>query len=54
MTLISRSPEWMALAAHRDAQAEVTLRDLFAADPTRGTTYAVERPASTSTTPSSA
>jgi glucose-6-phosphate isomerase len=42
MTLISRSPEWQALAAHAEATAGTTLRDLFAANPARGTTFAVE------------
>jgi glucose-6-phosphate isomerase len=42
MTLISRSPEWQALAAHAEATAGVTLRDLFAADPERATSFAVE------------
>ena len=42
MTLISRSPEWRALEAHRDALAGTTLRDLFAADPTRGQAMTVE------------
>ena len=42
MALISTSSEWQALAAHRDAQAGVHLRDLFASDPTRGERLAVE------------
>jgi glucose-6-phosphate isomerase len=42
MTLISRSPEWQALAAHAEATAGTTLRDLFAAEPDRGTTFAVD------------
>ena len=29
MTLISQSPEWQALEAHRQAQAGTTLRQLF-------------------------
>ena len=42
MTLISQSPEWRALEAHREAQSGTTLRDLFAADPSRGQAMAVE------------
>ena len=42
MTLISQSPEWQALDAHRQAMADTTLRDLFAADPDRGTSMACE------------
>ncbi|MEU9592477.1 glucose-6-phosphate isomerase [Streptomyces sp. NPDC048219] len=38
-TRINRTPEWAALAAHRDELGEVRLRDLFAADPGRGTGY---------------
>jgi glucose-6-phosphate isomerase len=42
MTLISQSPEWQALEAHRDAQAGTTLRQLFDADPDRGTAMICE------------
>jgi glucose-6-phosphate isomerase len=38
-TRINRTPEWTALAAHRDELGEVRLRDLFDADPGRGTGY---------------
>ncbi|NCY16417.1 MAG: glucose-6-phosphate isomerase [Actinobacteria bacterium] len=33
---IDRTPQWWALAAHQAEIADVHLRDLFAADPTRG------------------
>jgi glucose-6-phosphate isomerase len=42
MTLISQSPEWRALDAHREALSSTMLRDLFAADPERGQSMAVE------------
>ncbi|MET7276106.1 glucose-6-phosphate isomerase [Streptomyces flaveolus] len=38
-TRINRTPEWHALAAHREELGEVRLRDLFDADPGRGTGY---------------
>ncbi|GJF22218.1 glucose-6-phosphate isomerase [Streptomyces sp. HO565] len=38
-TRINRTPEWTALAAHREELGEVRLRDLFDADPGRGTGY---------------
>ncbi|MYR45322.1 glucose-6-phosphate isomerase, partial [Streptomyces sp. SID5910] len=38
-TRINRTPAWTALAAHRDELGEVRLRDLFDADPGRGTGY---------------
>ncbi|MFD5452460.1 glucose-6-phosphate isomerase [Streptomyces sp. NPDC127100] len=38
-TMIDQTPEWRALAAHREELGEVRLRDLFAADPGRGTGY---------------
>jgi glucose-6-phosphate isomerase len=37
---INQTPEWQALAAHHEAIAGVHLRDLFAADPQRGQTFA--------------
>ncbi|MFN8078883.1 MAG: glucose-6-phosphate isomerase [Kineosporiaceae bacterium] len=40
--LVSTRPEWAALAAHAQALRETHLRDLFAADPTRGERYTVE------------
>ena len=38
---IDQTPEWDALTAHRDESAGSTLRDLFAADPGRGTELVV-------------
>jgi len=35
---IDQTVEWAALAAHRDSLAGTTLRDHFAADPSRGST----------------
>ncbi|MFF8884137.1 glucose-6-phosphate isomerase [Streptomyces flaveolus] len=34
-------PEWAALATHREKLGEVQLRELFAADPSRGSSYAL-------------
>ncbi|MFJ8331312.1 glucose-6-phosphate isomerase [Streptomyces sp. NPDC094437] len=39
---LDRTPEWAALAAHRDALAGTSLRELFAADPGRGTGYTLQ------------
>ena len=39
---LTASPEWQALAAHRDAIGEVHLRRLFADDPQRGERLAAE------------
>ncbi|WP_430378668.1 glucose-6-phosphate isomerase [Streptomyces sp. B1-3] len=36
---LNRTPEWTALTEHREALGEVRLRELFAADPGRGTGY---------------
>ncbi|MFF5341145.1 glucose-6-phosphate isomerase, partial [Streptomyces althioticus] len=36
---LDRTPEWTALAKHREELGEVRLRDLFEADPDRGTGY---------------
>ncbi|MFF4170450.1 glucose-6-phosphate isomerase [Streptomyces sp. NPDC001744] len=36
-TRLNRLPEWAALGKHREQLGEPRLRDLFAADPTRGT-----------------
>ena len=41
MTRIIDTPEWQALAAHYDEMKDVHLRDLFAADATRGETMSV-------------
>ncbi|SEC58652.1 glucose-6-phosphate isomerase [Streptomyces misionensis] len=38
-TRLNQSPEWTALAKHREELAGVHLRDLFAAEPERGTGY---------------
>ncbi|MEU3659096.1 glucose-6-phosphate isomerase, partial [Streptomyces sp. NPDC032940] len=40
-TRINRTPEWAALAAHREQLGEVRLRELFDADPGRGSGYAL-------------
>ncbi|MER6493992.1 glucose-6-phosphate isomerase [Streptomyces griseorubiginosus] len=36
---LNQTPEWTALTEHREALGEVRLRELFAADPGRGTGY---------------
>ena len=36
---LNRTPEWTALARHREDLADTHLRDLFAADPGRGSGY---------------
>ncbi|MGQ3554429.1 glucose-6-phosphate isomerase, partial [Streptomyces rochei] len=36
-TRLNQTPEWTALAKHREELGEVRLRELFAADPDRGT-----------------
>ncbi|CUW27709.1 glucose-6-phosphate isomerase [Streptomyces reticuli] len=38
-TRLNQTPEWTALAKHREELADTHLRDLFAADPARGTGY---------------
>ncbi|MGW2458960.1 glucose-6-phosphate isomerase [Streptomyces sp. NPDC001356] len=38
-TRLNQTPEWTALAKHREELADTHLRDLFAADPARGTVY---------------
>ncbi|QLJ01014.1 glucose-6-phosphate isomerase [Streptomyces sp. NEAU-sy36] len=38
-TRLDQSPEWTALAKHREELADTHLRDLFAADPERGAGY---------------
>ncbi|MEZ3182492.1 glucose-6-phosphate isomerase [Streptomyces pimonensis] len=40
-TRLHQTPEWTALAKHREELGEVRLRELFAADPGRGTGYAL-------------
>ncbi|WP_409237559.1 glucose-6-phosphate isomerase [Streptomyces sp. PA5.6] len=39
---LDRIPEWTALTEHRDRLGEVQLRELFAADPARGTAYTLQ------------
>ncbi|MFJ6660016.1 glucose-6-phosphate isomerase [Streptomyces sp. NPDC091377] len=41
-TRLHQTPEWTALANHRDQLADTHLRDLFAADPDRGTGYTAQ------------
>ncbi|MFF5854023.1 glucose-6-phosphate isomerase [Streptomyces sp. NPDC012751] len=38
-TRLNQTPEWAALAKHREELADTRLRELFAADPARGTGY---------------
>ncbi|MYQ98274.1 glucose-6-phosphate isomerase, partial [Streptomyces sp. SID6139] len=38
-TRLNQMPEWTALAKHREELADTGLRELFAADPERGTGY---------------
>ncbi|MCI3243969.1 glucose-6-phosphate isomerase [Streptomyces spinosisporus] len=39
---LNRTPEWTALAEHREELADTHLRELFAADPGRGTGYTLQ------------
>ncbi|MFC3346259.1 glucose-6-phosphate isomerase, partial [Streptomyces echinoruber] len=39
---LNQMPEWTALAKHREELGEVRLRELFAADPGRGTGYTLQ------------
>ncbi|EGX60816.1 glucose-6-phosphate isomerase [Streptomyces zinciresistens K42] len=41
-TRLDRTPEWTALAEHREALGGVTLRELFAADPARGAGHTLQ------------
>ncbi|GGM89071.1 glucose-6-phosphate isomerase [Streptomyces fuscichromogenes] len=41
-TRLNQTPEWTALAKHREELAGTHLRDLFAADPGRGTNYTLQ------------
>ncbi|WP_340381353.1 glucose-6-phosphate isomerase [Streptomyces sp. SS7] len=41
-TRLNQTPEWTALAKHREELGEVQLRELFAADPERGSRYTVQ------------
>ena len=42
MSALTDSPAWKALAAHQCAMAHVHMRDLFAQDPTRFTTFSLQ------------
>ncbi|WEV29991.1 glucose-6-phosphate isomerase [Streptomyces sp. 71268] len=41
-TRLDQMPEWIALGEHREQLGEVRLREVFAADPTRGERYALQ------------
>ncbi|MET9405767.1 glucose-6-phosphate isomerase [Streptomyces sp. NPDC002935] len=41
-TRLNQTPEWTALAKHREELADTHLRDLFAADPGRGSGYSLQ------------
>ncbi|MFI1045374.1 glucose-6-phosphate isomerase [Streptomyces griseoruber] len=41
-TRLNQTPEWTALAKHREELGEVQLRELFAADPERGSGYTLQ------------
>ncbi|MFI6337643.1 glucose-6-phosphate isomerase [Streptomyces sp. NPDC050535] len=41
-TRLNQTPEWTALGTHREELAETRLRDLFTADPGRGSGYTLE------------
>ncbi|MFD8374927.1 glucose-6-phosphate isomerase, partial [Streptomyces sp. NPDC059688] len=41
-TRLNHTPEWAALAKHREEFADTRLRDLFAADPQRGDAYTLQ------------
>ncbi|MEU6667274.1 glucose-6-phosphate isomerase [Streptomyces sp. NPDC046727] len=41
-TRLNQTPEWTALAKHREELADTHVRDLFAADPARGTGYTLQ------------
>ncbi|WP_409472781.1 glucose-6-phosphate isomerase [Streptomyces sp. HC307] len=41
-TRLNQTPEWTALAKHREEFADTHLRDLFAADPGRGSGYTLQ------------
>ncbi|MFJ3230447.1 glucose-6-phosphate isomerase [Streptomyces sp. NPDC086787] len=41
-TRLNQTPEWTALAKHREQLADTHLRELFAADPGRGTGYTLQ------------
>ncbi|MFM9577649.1 glucose-6-phosphate isomerase, partial [Streptomyces turgidiscabies] len=39
---LNQTPEWAALAKHREELADTRLRDLFATDPGRGAGYMLQ------------
>ncbi|MET7686075.1 glucose-6-phosphate isomerase, partial [Streptomyces sp. NPDC005423] len=41
-TRLNQTPEWSALAQHREELGETQLRELFAADPGRGAGYTLQ------------
>ncbi|MCH5673169.1 glucose-6-phosphate isomerase [Streptomyces gilvus] len=41
-TRLNQTPEWTALAKHREELADTSLRELFSADPGRGTGYTLQ------------
>ncbi|MEU7555880.1 glucose-6-phosphate isomerase [Streptomyces sp. NPDC044571] len=41
-TRLNRTPEWLALGKHREALGNTHLRELFEADPNRGTGYTLQ------------
>ncbi|MET9960799.1 glucose-6-phosphate isomerase [Streptomyces sp. NPDC006326] len=41
-TRLNRTPEWLALGKHREALGHTHLRELFEADPNRGTGYTLQ------------
>ncbi|MFE1443435.1 glucose-6-phosphate isomerase, partial [Streptomyces sp. NPDC058739] len=41
-TRLDRTPEWNALLKHREQLGEVRLRELFAADPGRASSYTLQ------------
>ncbi|MFD0064552.1 glucose-6-phosphate isomerase, partial [Streptomyces sp. NPDC127574] len=41
-TRLNQTPEWTALAKHREGLGDVQLRELFAADPARGSGYTLQ------------
>ncbi|MEU6845175.1 glucose-6-phosphate isomerase [Streptomyces sp. NPDC046716] len=40
--VLTRTPEWQALAKHREQLGDVQLREVFAADPARGSGYVLQ------------
>ena len=46
---LDTTPEWKALKAHAAHMKGVSMRDLFAADPARGSTFTLEAGVTTAT-----